>query len=93
MKYIAGFLFACSVGLNACFLFSLKRYQIEIREQKRYKDEKIAYYEYWSFTFPRAINVPDTTLKETQYTRVMIGDAFSDTTLPERNYYVQFSHN
>lgn len=93
MKYFIGFLLAVSISINIAFIASLKRYQIEIREQKRYTDQKISYYEYWSFTFPRQVNVPDTTLSDNLYTRLWLGDFLRDTSLPEHNYYVQFSHN
>ena len=92
MKYIIGFILAMSLGINFCFIYNLKRYQIEIIEQKRHTAQKVMYYEYWSFTFPRMVNVPDTTLKETRYTRLLIGDLWRDTLLPEITQYVQFSH-
>jgi hypothetical protein len=91
MKYIIGVILTISVGLNLAFLTSLKRYQIEIREQKRNTDQKISYYEYWSFTMPRSVNELDTALLPVRVARIDLGGGY-DSSLPERNYYVQFSH-
>jgi hypothetical protein len=94
MKYIVGIILTCSVGLNLAFLTNMNRYQIEIRERKRHSDQVVMYYEYWSFTFPRVVNALDTSLMPTRYTNIIIGgDFYDDSTLPEKNFYVQFSHD